>query len=69
MAKGLADYTASCCYYQSLFAPRFGKSILGNTFRTTGLSGVGVVNVTDDNAPIAQKAALLAPCNMWAVTM
>lgn len=68
LAKGLADYTASCCYYQSLFAPRFGQSIIGNTFRVNGLSGVGEVDVTNDNAIVAQKAALFATCNMWNIT-
>ena len=69
MATGLGDYVASCCYYQSLFAPRFGKSILGNTFRDTSLdeSEAGVKKIDDANALVAQKAAMLATYNMWEI--
>lgn len=69
MADGLADYTAACCYYQSLFAPRFGISILGNSFRRTSFdeSVAGVLNINDSNALVAQKAAMLATYNMWEI--
>ena len=69
LAEGLGDYVASCCYYQSLIAPRIGISVFGNTFRTTGLdeSIAGVKNITDDTAVVAQKAAMLATYNMWDV--
>lgn len=54
LADGLGDYVAACCYWQSVFAPRFG-SIEGNTFRITDLDEdtKGVKNVTDETAPIA----------------
>lgn len=69
LADGLGDYVAACCYWQSVFAPRFG-SIEGNTFRITDLdeNTKGVRNVTDETAPIAQKAAILAVKNMYEVT-
>lgn len=67
-ANGLADYTAACAYYQSLFAPRYGVGILGNTARITVEQNETYpssdISVTDENAPIAQKAALAA-CYNW----
>jgi hypothetical protein len=67
-ADGLADYTAACCYFQSLIAPRYGVSVLGNSYRVeveqTGTYPEGAVSVTDGNAPTAQKAAFLA-CYNW----
>ena len=61
LATGLGDYVASCCYYQTLFAPRFGKSITGNSFRQTVDETIsGQMSITDTTAPVAQKAAMLA---------
>ncbi len=69
LADGLGDYVAACCYWQSVFAPRFG-SILGNSFRLTTLdeSKKGVFNITDETATVAQKAAVLATKNMYRIT-
>ena len=69
LAEGLGDYVASCCYYQSLIAPRIGVSVLGNTFRETSLdeSIDGVKNITDETSNVAQKAAMLATYNMWKI--
>ena len=68
-ANGLADYTAACAYYQMLFAPRYGVNILGNTARIT-VSPTETypssdISVTDENAPVAQKAAFLASYNWY----
>lgn len=67
-ANGLADYTAACTYFQSLFAPRYGVSVLGNTARIavsqTETYPSSDINVTDENAPIAQIAAITA-CYNW----
>ena len=67
-ADGLADYTASCAYFQSLIAPRYGISVLGNPYRVavnqTGIYPESEISVTDENALIAQKAAFLA-CYNW----
>lgn len=67
LGTGLGDYVAGCCYYQSLLAPRYGVSIMGNSFRITNLdeSVNGRKNVTDKTAHVAQKAAMLATYNMW----
>lgn len=69
MASGIGDYVASCCYYQSLFAPRFGVSVIGNTYRNTSLdeTTAGVKVIDDDNALLAQKAAMLATYNMFEI--
>ena len=70
MGAGLGDYVASCCYFESLLAPRYGVSVLGNTFRVTNLneSVGGRKNVTDQTALVAQKAALLATLDMWSIS-
>lgn len=69
MADGLGDYVAACCYYQSLFAPRFGKSIMGNLYRDTSVdtTKAGVKVIDDANALLAQKAAMLATYNMFQI--
>ena len=68
-ADGIADYTAACCYFQSLLAPRYGISILGNTCRISdiGESAYPGITVTDENASICQKAAFLATYNWYQV--
>ena len=72
-ASGLADYTAACCYFQSLLAPRYGVSILGNTARwsnngETGTYPSSIVDVTDNNSLLAQKAAFIANDNWYECT-
>lgn len=65
---GLAQYTAACCYYESLIAPRCGISVVGNSARidvSNKESKYPSVNVTDENAPIAQRAAYLATKDMY----
>ena len=65
---GLAQYTAACCYYESLIAPRCGISVLGNTARidvSDKESEYPSINVTDENAFIAQEAAYLATKDMY----
>lgn len=65
---GLALYTAACCYYESLLAPRSGMTILGNPARYDALndeSTYPAISVTDDNALIAQWAAVLATKNYY----
>ena len=70
MGAGLGDYVVGCCYFESLLAPRYGVSILGNTFRVTNLdeSKGGRRNITDQTAVVAQKAAILATLDMWNVS-
>ena len=66
--KGLCQYTAACCYYESLVYPRTGLSCLGNAARidVSNLHTLyPTVNVTDDNAIIAQLSAVLALKDMY----
>jgi hypothetical protein len=64
LAYGLGRYAASCCYYEALIAPRSGISVAGNPTRynvpTTTSSLYPTIDVTDDNAYMAQRAAVLA---------
>lgn len=60
---GLAQYTAACCYYESLIAPRSGISVLGNKARYDASAAsfeYPSIDVTDENALVAQEAAVLA---------
>ena len=60
---GLCRYTAACCYYESVIAPRSGISVLGNSARYDASHEVAEypsVSITDENAPVAQEAAILA---------
>lgn len=65
-ASGLADYTAACCYFQALFAPRYNLSVQANSARWSNTGGEiakypsSIIDVTDQNAPIAHQAAILA---------
>lgn len=69
LATGLGDYVAACCYWETVFAPRTGISILGNTYRTSHLDETvaGVKNITDETALVAQKAAVLSTINKYQV--
>lgn len=68
-ADGLADYTAACCYFQQLFGARNGVNVMGDTFRVTVDETVaGQISVTDDTAPLAQKAAILACCDAFSIS-
>lgn len=65
LAYGLGRYVAGCCYYETLIAPRSGKSVLGDSKRTqidtnSVTSSYPIIDVTDDNAPLAQIAAIQA---------
>lgn len=60
---GLCRYTAACCYYESLIAPRSGISVRGNSARYNAsfvTSEYPPISVTDENAELAQIAAILA---------
>lgn len=62
LGLGLAQYTAACCYYESLFAPRTGVSILGKNiqYHIIDNPAKSYYSVTTENMEIAQKAAVLA---------
>lgn len=63
LSPGLARYTAACCYYEAVFAPIFGKSMMGNGLRIIVPEDSEVnserhgISLTDDNAYIAQQMA------------
>ena len=66
--RGLCRYTASCCYYESLLAPRTGVSCYGNAYRyeATGIDGdFPAISVSDANALLAQTAAVKAVTDMF----
>ena len=62
---GLCQYVASCCFYESLIAPRTGISVLGNTLRYDASTKTRGISVTDDNAILAQEAAIMAVKNPY----
>ena len=63
LSTGLARYAAACCYYETVFAPRFKKSMAGNTLRISGAN-----DVTDDNASLVWKAVRSACENPFSIT-
>ena len=67
LGYGLARYVASACFYQSLIAPRSGVDVEGNTWRRactdaemTNTTYPSSFDVTDENALIAQRSAMIA---------
>lgn len=65
---GLCQYTAACCYYETLLAPRTGVSCYGHNAQIDVSKKTTVypsVDVTPENARIAQKAAILAANDMF----
>lgn len=64
---GLCRYTAACCYYESLIAPRSGIGVFGNRARYDAgratRTQYPATSVTDANAAVAQMAAVLATRN------
>ncbi len=70
-ASGLADYTAACCYFQALFAPRYNTTIVGNAARWSNANNEevkyqsSIIEVNDHTASVAQQAATLAVENPY----
>lgn len=62
LGHGLARYTATCCYYEALLAPRTGVSIIGNNipYIVDEDPSISQYSVTESNMETAQKAAVLA---------
>ena len=62
LGSGLARYTAACCYYESLIAPRTGVSMLGANipYLLDNIPETSQISVTEENMLTAQKAAKLA---------
>lgn len=53
---GAGRYVEACAWFQTLIAPCFNTTIIGNTYR----ANFGNVPVTDNNAGLIQKTALSA---------
>ena len=73
LGTGLAQYTASCCYFESILKKRYNVSISDIDMRYTVNSsdqntyGEGCVDVTEENNIIAHKAALYALDDMYSL--
>ena len=67
LGYGLAQYTAACCYYESLLAERTGVHVLGKNipYFVEDDSNASIISVTADNMVVAQKAAVLAYLNPY----
>ena len=73
---GVGRYIAACTFFQTLFAPMFGVSVLGNTSTHAITSGEsesaqnvnGAVAVDSGNKSLCQLFAFAATINMWSVT-
>jgi len=76
LSEGVGRYVASAAYFETLLAPRYGVSILGNTYRCEVPASTiekakypsEFISVTDFNAEVCQMAAVLAVKNMFEVT-
>ena len=70
---GLAEYTANCCYFESILKKRYNVSISDIDMRYTVSNsdkskyGEGCVDITEENNIIAQKAALYAFEDMYSL--
>lgn len=68
LAAGVGQYVANAAYFEALIAPRYGVSILGNQYRVDISDSQKeecnypdeLIPVTDENAYLCQKAAILA---------
>ena len=73
LGLGLAQYTASCCYFETLLRQRYNVSIseiiMNYKVSSDNLSkyGEGCVDVTDSSGDIARKAALYACEDMFGI--
>jgi len=72
---GLARYTATCCLFETLFSKRYGLSIIGNEVwykcskNTISKYPNGCIDVTEENARLAQYAAYWAIYDPYAITI
>ncbi len=72
LASGLPQYAAGCCYFETIFGPRYMQTVWGNPLRMPEpewqfqdkYAGC-VIPVDDEAAETAQKAAFLAAHNMF----
>ncbi len=67
MDYGIARYGAACTVFEKIVTPETGITLEGNTFRYRS-SETGTTNVTDENAPVARRAAHYAVEKPFEVT-
>ena len=76
LAAGLGKYTAACTYFEAVIAPLYGVTVLGNPARHVCTEAElanarfpeACVDVTDWNAPIAQKLAFEAVADPYSIS-
>ncbi len=73
LTYGLARYTAGCIFYQSVLAPVFGHSVLGNKYRKNCTAEEKAkysnsLDVNEETAKYGQMAAYLAE-NFWNIVI
>ena len=76
LAAGLGQYTAACTYFEAVLAPLFDVSVLGNPARYACTEAElenarypeACVDVTDENAPVAQQLAVDAVANPYSLS-
>lgn len=73
---GVGRYIAACTFFQTLIAPMFGVSVLGNSAvhaitqseQTSAQNVYKGVSVDNDNKALCQKFAFYATIDMWNIT-
>ena len=73
LAPGIGQYVACAAYFETLITPRYGVSIMGNPYRVSISDSQRnsatypdeLVSVTDENAYLCQKAAVIAVHDMF----
>lgn len=71
MDNGISRYGASCTVFESIITPKFNVTLDGNSYRYTvsnTTEGTYSTPVTDENAPLALKAARYAIADPYVVT-
>ena len=74
LAGGLPQYAAGCCYFETVFSPRYNQTVYGNPLRVSDPEVQFsdkfencLIPVDDAAAETAQKAAFLATHNMFEI--
>lgn len=73
LASGVGQYVANAAYFTALITPRYGVSIIGNSYRVSISDSQRnsanypdeLISVTDENAYLCQKSAVLAVHDMF----
>lgn len=73
---GVGRYIIACTFFQTILAPIFGVSVLGNTAvhaitsgeQSSNQNAYGAVAVDDNNRVLCQLLAFAATTNKWSIT-